>query len=89
MQRARRLLARLGSAERGIASVEYAMLLAMISGGIIVGLEFLGGAVSDQLSEAALWFGDDGLVGDDCGNDGGGDGTGGEGGTGEGGANTC
>ena len=63
------------------------MLLAMIAGGIVMGAEFLGGAVSDQLSEAALWFGDDGIV--DCGNDGGGDGTGGDGGTGEGGANTC
>ena len=89
LQRARRLLARLGSAERGLAAVEYAMLLAMIAGGIVMGAEFLGGAVSDRMGEVAAWIGDGGLVGDDCGNDGGGGGTGGEGGTGEGGANTC
>ncbi len=79
-----RFLARLWTTERGIASVEYAMLLAMISGGIVMGVEFLGGAVSDQMSEAATWFGDDG-----CGNDGSGDGTGGDGGSGQGGDNTC
>ena len=84
-----RFLARLWTAERGIASVEYAMLLAMISGGIVMGVEFLSGAVSDQMSEAAAWFGDDGLGGDGCGNDGSGDGTGGDGGSGQGGDNTC
>ncbi len=86
MQRTRRLLARLWSAERGIASVEYVMLLAIISGANIMGLEFLGGEVSDQLSEAGAWLGDDRSV--DCGTDGGGDGTG-SGGSGQGGANTC
>ncbi len=81
MQRTRRLLARLCSAERGIASVEYVMLLAIISGAIIMGLEYLGGAVSDQLNEAALWLGDAGdTVGDNCGS---------EGGAGSGGGNTC
>ncbi len=78
MQRTRRLLARLWSTERGIASVEYVMLLAIISGGIIMGLEYLGGSVSDQLNEAALWLGDAG--GNNCG---------GEGGAGQGGGNTC
>ncbi len=86
MQRTRRLLARLWSTERGIASVEYVMLLAIISGGIIMGLAYLGDAVSDQLNEAAAWLGDDGLGG--CGNDGGGDGTG-SGSSGQGGDNTC
>ncbi len=86
MQGPRQLLARLWSAERGIASVEYVMLLAIISGAIIMGLEYLGGAVSDQLNEAALWLGDDGLGG--CGNSGGGDGTG-SGASGQGGTNTC
>jgi hypothetical protein len=62
------------------------MLLAIISGAIIMGLEFLGGAVSDQLNEAAAWLGDDGLGG--CGNSGGGDGTG-SGASGQGGTNTC
>ncbi len=87
MQRTRRPLARLWSAERGVASVEYVMLLAMISGGIIIGLELLGGAVAAGLSETALWFGDGGIV--DCGNGGGGDGTGGTDGSGQGGDNTC
>ena len=77
MQGTRRLLARLWTDERGVASVEYVMLLAIISGGIIMGLTYLGGSVSDGISEAAAWFGDDGLDGDGCGNDGGGDGTGG------------
>ncbi len=78
MQKLERLLARLWSAERGIAAVEYALLLAMISGGIMIGLEFLSGAVSDQMSETALWFGGDG--GNNCGS---------EGGAGQGGGNTC
>ena len=49
----RRPLARLWSAERAITSVEYAILLAMISGDIIMGAEFLGGAVSNEMSAAA------------------------------------
>ena len=66
----------------------------MISGDIIMGAEFLGGAVSNEMSAAAAWFGDDGSGGDGCGNDGcgndgGGDGTGGDGGSGQGGGNTC
>ena len=81
MQRLKRLLARLWSAKRGIAAVEYALLLAMISGGIMVGVEFLSGAVSDQMSETALWFGD---TGGDGGNN-----CGSEGGDGQGGGNTC
>ncbi len=85
----RQFVQELWADERGIASVEYAMLLAMISGGIVMGVEFLSGAVSDQMSEAAAWFGDDGLGGDGCGNDGSGDGTGGDGGSGQGGDNTC
>ncbi len=81
MQRTRRLLARLWSAERGIASVEYVMLLAIISGGIIMGLAYLGDVVSDQLNEAALWLGDAGDAGgNNCGN---------EGGAGQGSGNTC
>ena len=84
MGAAKRFLARLWPDEHGISSVEYALLLAMIAGGIVMGADLLGGAVSNQLSETALWFGDGG-----CGNDGGGDGTGGTDGTGQGGANTC
>ncbi len=84
MQRTRRLLAGLWIDARAITSVEYALLLAMVAGGIIMGAEFLSGAVSDQMSDTALWFGGDG-----CGNDGSGDGTGGDGGSGQGGDNTC
>ncbi len=84
MGAAKRFLARLWPDEHGISSVEYVLLLAMIAGGIIMGAELLGGAVSNELIDAAAWFGDDG-----CGNDGGGDGTGGDDGSGQGGANTC
>ena len=87
MQRTRRLLARLWGAERGISSVEYAMLLAMISGVIVMGADSLGSAVSNQMSQVAAWIGDGGLIGDGCGNDGGGDGSGG--GSGQGFDNTC
>ncbi len=78
MQMLEQLLARLWSDERGIAAVEYALLLAMISGGIMIGLELLSGAVSDQMTEAAALFGDAG--GNNCGS---------EGGAGQGGGNTC
>ncbi len=86
MDAAKRFLARLWSDEHGISSVEYVLLLSLIGGGIIIGAEMLGSSVSNELFEAAGWFGDDGIV--DCGNDGSGDGTGG-GGSGQGGANTC
>ena len=79
-----RLLAWLWADDRGISSVEYAMLLAMIAGGIMMGAELLSDAVSNEMTEAA------GLLDEDaCGNQGGGDGTGGDGGTGQGGGNTC
>ena len=84
MGTAKRFLARLWPDEHGISSVEYVLLLAMIVGGIIMGADLLGGAVSNELIDAAAWFSDDG-----CGNDGGGDGTGGDDGSGQGGANTC
>ncbi len=60
------------------------MLLAMISGGIIMGADMLSNAVSDQMTDSAALFDDDG-----CDNDGGGDGTGGDDGSGQGGGNTC
>ncbi len=77
-----RFLARLRSDEHGISSVEYVLLLAMIGSSIIAGAELLGDVVSNELIEAAGWFGD-------CSNDGSGDGTGGDGGSGQGGGNTC
>lgn len=79
-----RFLARLWNAKRGITSVEYAILLAIVSGGIVMGAEYLSSAVSDQMTEVAVWLGDDG-----CSNNGGGNGTGGDGGPGQGGENTC
>ncbi len=78
MQRTRRLFARLWSTERGIASVEYVLLLAIIGSALIMGATLLGSAVSSELFEAALWFGD--TVGNNCGT---------EGGAGSGGGNTC
>ncbi len=78
-------MARLWSDEPGITSVEYAMLLAMIGGGIIMSVDMLATAVSNQMNDTAALF----AAEDTCGNDGGGDGTGGDGGTGGGGANTC
>ncbi len=81
MQKLEQLLARLWSDERGIAAVEYALLLAMISGGIMIGLDLLSGAVSGQMTDTALWFGGDGGdAGTNCGS---------EGGAGQGGGNTC
>jgi len=81
MQRTRRLLARLWGAEHGISSVEYALLLAMITGGIIISVDLLASAVSNEMIDTAALFGeDDVLVGENCGS---------EGGAGEGGGNTC
>ncbi len=80
----KRFLARLWSDERGISSVEYALLLAFIAAGIIVAAEALSNAVENEMNDTAALFDED-----TCGNDGGGDGTGGDGGTGQGGDNTC
>ena len=84
MGAAKRFLARLWSDERGISSVEYALLLAMIAGGIIMGAELLSDAVSNEMTDTAALFDED-----TCGNGGGGDGTGGDQGSGQGSGNTC
>ena len=84
MGAAERFLVRLWSDEHGISSVEYAMLLAMIAGGIILGADLLSDAVSKEMTDTAALFDQDA-----CGNDGDGNGTGGDGDTGEGGGNTC
>ncbi len=86
---AKRFLARLWSDECGISSVEYAMLLAFVAAGIIMGAEMLSNAVTNEFSDTAILLDGAGDGGDGCGNSGGGDGTGGDGGTGEGGDNTC
>ncbi len=80
----KRSLARLWPDESGISSVEYALLLAFIGGGILMAADELSDAVANEMEDTAALFGDDGCV-----NDGGGDGTGGDGGTGGGGVNTC
>ena len=78
MQGLRQLLARLWTDERGISSVEYALLLAMITGGIIISVDLLATAVSNEMIDTAALFGDDDVsVGANCGDDGGaGDGIG-------------
>jgi Flp pilus assembly pilin Flp len=84
------ILERLRKDGSGISSVEYALLLAMIAGGIVMAADMLSNAIMNEMSETAILLdgdGDDG--GDGCGNDGGGDGTGGAGGPGQGGDNTC
>ncbi len=84
MSRGWERVARLWSDENGISSVEYALLLAFIASGIILGAETLSNAVENELTETAALFDEDA-----CDNSGGGDGTGGDGGTGQGGDNTC
>ena len=71
--------------ESGISAVEYAMLLAMIAGGIVMAADMLSDAISNQYSETANLLASDG----GCSNNGSGDGTGGDGGPGQGGGNTC
>ena len=80
---AKQFLASLWSDECGISSVEYALLLAFIGGGIIMAADELSDAVANEMEDTAALFAED-----TCGNDGSGDGTGG-GGTGQGGDNTC
>ncbi len=53
MHKMKELLARLWADESGISSVEYALLLAFIAAGIILGAEVLSEAVEGQLLEAA------------------------------------
>ncbi len=67
--------------EGGTSSVEYALLLSFLAGGIALAANSLGGSVSNEITTIA------GVL--PCGNDGGGNGTGGGGGTGQGGGNTC
>ena len=77
-------LAGLWRDESAISSVEYAMLLSMIAGGILFSAELLSNAVSNQMQDTTTLFAEG-----TCGNDGDGNGTGGDGGTGGGGDNTC
>ena len=58
MGRIKPILERLWKGESGISSVEYAMLLAMIAGGIIMSVELLASAVSNEMIGAAALFDD-------------------------------
>jgi len=80
----KRFLARLWSDECGISSVEYALLLAFIAGGIVMAADILSNAVSSEMGDTAALIDNDG-----CSNNGGGSGMGGDGGPGQGGDNTC
>ena len=53
MERARAFLRGLWRDESGISSVEYALLLAMIAGGIIIAAEELANAVENQMQDTA------------------------------------
>ena len=48
-----RLFHRLWKDESGISSVEYALLLALIAAGIAVAAAALGGAVEEEINQAA------------------------------------
>ncbi len=78
-----RLVLKVLKDENGISSVEYAMLLAMIAGGIVMGADMLSNAVSNEMNDTAALFDDGGGGGggaNNCGN---------VGGDGGGGGNTC
>ncbi len=77
-----RLVLRLLKDDSGISSVEYAMLLAFVASGIIMGATDLSNAVSGQMTDTASCF--DGFA--DA-NGGQGGGTGGGGGSGQGAGN--
>ena len=53
MRKTGQFLARLWNDESGISSVEYALLLAFVAAGIIVGAEALSDAVEQEMFDAA------------------------------------
>ena len=53
MRKTGRFLARLWNDESGISSVEYALLLAFVAAGIIIGAEALSDAVEQEMFDAA------------------------------------
>ncbi len=79
--RAKTFLKRLWNDESGISAVEYAMLLAMIAGGIVMAAEILSSAIANQFAETSSCF--DGSA-DANGGQGGGTGDGGDSGSGSG-----
>ncbi|MFQ5775135.1 MAG: hypothetical protein ACE5GS_11505 [Kiloniellaceae bacterium] len=53
MNRLRKLGAALGRDRAGLSSVEYALLLAVVAGGIVLAVDQLSDAVGDQMNETA------------------------------------
>ena len=53
MRKTQKFLTEFWAEESGISSVEYALLLAFVGGGIILAAESLGDAVADQMNETA------------------------------------
>ncbi len=53
MDRMKHFLVRLWTDESGISSVEYALLLAFVAAGIIIGAEALSEAVEQEMFDAA------------------------------------
>ncbi len=53
MRKTGQFLARLWNDESGISSVEYALLLAFVAAGIIIGAEALSEAVEQEMFDAA------------------------------------
>jgi len=49
----RRVISNLWNDESGISSVEYALLLAFVTAGIIIGAEVLSDAIGNELGDAA------------------------------------
>ncbi len=53
MRKTGQFLAKIWNDESGISSVEYALLLAFIAAGIILGAETLSNAVQEEMEDAA------------------------------------
>ena len=53
MRKTGQFLAKIWSDDSGISSVEYALLLAFVAAGIILGAEVLADAVEDEMFQAA------------------------------------
>jgi Flp pilus assembly pilin Flp len=53
MRKIQKVLVKLWDDESGISSVEYALLLAFVGGGIILAADALATAVADQMNETA------------------------------------
>ena len=63
MHRVKMFFAGLWSDESGISSVEYALLLAFVAAGIIIGADALSTAVQSEMQSAAKCIGDGTLAG--------------------------